>query len=191
MKEFGNRILQSTDDVEKLIKVKNKPELSDSYFLHMRMIDLKKLEKKYSKLEKEFKELEEWVDEQSQMLTEERVKKELNLFGSSQSSQGLSQVHDENYEELMLRFVQDNLTFKCPKCKKEIPFGEERCYNCDHKMDWWYDPDETLQRLKKSPKSEFSCPNDGCGAMIHLDWPNCAFCGLDIQKMLETMIFFD
>src|SRR6056297_106569 len=102
--DFKNRLLDGSDGFEKLVEAKNAPEIADSYFLHMRLIDLKKVEKKYDRLAEEFKKLEMWVDEESSVITQQRVEEELDLFGGKSNSGLMNDVHDENYEELMLTF---------------------------------------------------------------------------------------
>ena len=188
IRQFQNQLFSAKKIYEDLVVCRNAPELGDSYFRHMRTQDLTQLEKQSRKLTDDFTELSQWVHEETNMIAS-RETRELGLFSSSTKSH---YGEDAEYGDLFMIFIRQNLKFDCPFCQAEIGYGDERCGSCDKKQDWWWDQDDILERFASLPKSHtFYCPNEGCGAMIKLDWDECAYCGMDIQKMLEQNLYFD
>jgi serine/threonine protein kinase len=207
---YQNILLNTANDFEIYVKLKKSPQLNDSYFISMKQNELKSFQKKIQNLIAEFDELngsvEKFIEEENDRVERNNLNSQahqnyINNYqqtlpsNSSSTPSSSSQSHYTggiNYPVLFTILIDNNLKFHCTKCKSKIPYGEPFCDECGNKNNWTYDQDEILIRLGTLPKNhKLLCPSEGCGAMIKLDWDNCAMCGLDLWKLLDSKPFFE
>lgn len=195
------------DEYDALLKVRDSPEMKDKYFFNMRQLDLNQLSKKCQKVIDDFnlltKEISEYKEPSKVSVKEfgrvPSVNYNNNISNSISSSVDDFELGkdneldvDEEYGEYLTAFIRSCLDFNCPYCHKSIPFGESTCEKCHKSIEWDYDPQEIADKLAQIPRKVIlKCPKPDCGARIELDWESCAYCDLDIQRLLNSYPKFD